>query len=125
MELSEEFPMSAEDELREALVESAAPTTKLDDTALLRMREDVVPKTYRGLVQKCTRIDAPFLNVFLMREVGNIFTRLGQDLIALSRKPGLDETHRLIEGYMRVRAAQRRILYLRGGKSVSVKMMEE
>ena len=120
-----EFSMSAEDELREALVESSAPTTKLDDSALLRMREDVVPKTYRGLVQKCTRIDAPFLNVFLMREVGNIFTRLGQDLIALSHKPGLDETHRLIEGYMKVRAAQRRILYLRGGKSVSVKMMEE
>ena len=114
--------MSTEDDLREAVV--IASQKKLDAPTLLRMREDVVPATYRGLVRKCTRLDVPFLNPFLLRECGNILAGLGQALVATTHKNHLDETHQLLDGYHLVRNAQSRILYLRGGKSVAVSILD-
>ena len=113
---------TAENELREALM-SGVNTFDLDDKTLLRMQEDVVSPYYRGMIPKCTRIDVPFLNKFLQREVGNIFAGLGQQLVVLTRRNDIDERHMLMEGVGIVRSAQTRILYLRGSKSVITRML--
>ena len=117
--------MSVEADLVEAMVASTERFPRMTKKEILRMREDVVHSTMRGIVPRGVRIDVPMLNPFLLRETGNILAGLGQRLMALTHEKHLDDEHKLSQAVFLVREAQSRILYLRGGKSVLQKMLDE
>ena len=117
--------MSVEADLVEAMVAQSDPFPKMDKRAMLRMREDIVHPMMRGVVPRAARIDVPFQNRVLLRETGNILAGLGQRLMAITHAKHLDEEHQLSAAVQMVREAQSRILYLRGGKSVLQKILDE
>ena len=113
------------DELRTALMMAENPFA-IDKRTLERMRHDNIDRYDRGVMQipKCTRIDVPWLNMFLMRETGEIFAGLGQRMVAITRHNSLDEPHMLSDGVALVRHAQSRILYLKGSKNLLTRMID-
>ena len=117
--------MSVEADLVEAMVASTERFPRMTKKEILRMREDMVHPTMRAIIPKGVRLDVPMLNAFLLRETGNIIAGLGQRLMAVSHAKHLDEEHRLSQAVFLVREAQGRILFLRGGKSVTQKILEE
>lgn len=117
--------MSTESDLVEAMVAASEKFPRMDRKTILRMREDAVNPFMRGIVPKALRIDVPLLNKILLRETANILAGLGQRLMALTHEKHLDEEHQLSQAVQLVREAQSRILYLRGGKSVTQKILDQ
>lgn len=117
--------MSVEADLVEAIVARTDKAGRVDRNTVLRMREDKVSPYMRKMLPRRSRVNVPLLNSLLLRETGNILAGLGQRLMVVSRSEDLDEEAQLRRALSFIREAQTRILYLSGGKSVLVKMLDD